>query len=87
MSFFYSDGIPKKEILTIIDYYTRYHEIKFIKTTTATIIIAQPQEIFSRLAIPKSVRDDNGSQFTSFGFEKFCEVKGIEIVNLPLFTT
>lgn len=47
-----AESLPE-EIFVVIDYYSRYNEIKFLKTTTSMVIIETLQEIFSRLEIPK----------------------------------
>lgn len=71
------------EILVVIDYYSRYHEIKFLKSTTSSIIIDILKEMFSRLGIPKSLRSNNGRQFTSKEFQDFCETNNIELIHTP----
>lgn len=74
--------IPE-EILVVIDYYSRYQEIKFIKPSTSVTIIGQLKEMFSRLGIPKSIRADNGRQFTSREFHEFCEHNNIKVIHTP----
>lgn len=54
-----------EEILAVIDYYSRYQEIKFLKSTTSGAVIAVLKEMFSRLGIPESIRSDNSK--TAYG--------------------
>lgn len=76
--------LPNKEmVLVIIDYYSRYQEIKFLKTTTSSVIIDHLSEIFVRLGYPRSIRADNGRQFVSNEFKQFCNNHGIELIQTP----
>ena len=64
-------------LLVIVDYFSRYKEIKITKSINATDTIEIPKEIFSRVGIPVSITADNGRQFTSEDFKKFCKEYGI----------
>lgn len=70
-------------VFVIIDYYSRYQEMKFVKTITSSVIIRLLSELFSRLGIPKSIRADNGRQFVSEEFKLFCKQNGIQLTNTP----
>ncbi|XP_046868367.1 uncharacterized protein LOC124460828 [Drosophila willistoni] len=52
-------------VLVLIDYFSRYMELKFIKTISSKVLIEQMEEIFSRLGIPRTLRADNGRQFAN----------------------
>lgn len=76
--------LPNKDmIFVVIDYYSRYQEIKFLTSTTSTVIIKHLNEIFSRLGFPKSIRADNGPQFVSNEFKEFCNTNNIELIQTP----
>lgn len=76
--------LPKQEqVLVIIDYYSRYQEIKFLRTTTSSVIISHLTELFARFGIPKSIRSDNGRQFVSQEFNHFCSNNNIEVIRTP----
>lgn len=76
--------LPNKDmILVIIDYYSRYQEVKFLKTTTSFVIINHLTEMFSRLGFPRSIRADNGRQFVSNEFKQFCSNHNIELIQTP----
>gem|GEM_PF-2873085 len=66
-------------LLVIIDYYSRYKEIKITKNITATDTIKILKEIFSRLGFPATLTCDNGNQFTSETFKKYCTECGIKL--------
>ncbi|XP_044753909.1 uncharacterized protein K02A2.6-like [Coccinella septempunctata] len=71
------------QLLVIIDYYSRYQEIKFLRTTTSAVIINHLSEIFCRLGIPRSIRADNGPQFASQEFKNYCSHNNIELIHTP----
>lgn len=76
--------LPNGEIvLVVIDYYSRYTEVFFLKSTTSEKIISCLKEIFTRLGNPKTVRADNGKQFTTREFRAFCEEEGIKLEFAP----
>ncbi|KAJ0176070.1 hypothetical protein K1T71_008244 [Dendrolimus kikuchii] len=68
-------------ILVIIDYYSRYKEVKITKSVTSTQIIKLLKEIFSRLGYPVSITADNGRQFVSDEFRAFCKECNIILYN------
>ncbi|XP_013167322.1 PREDICTED: uncharacterized protein K02A2.6-like [Papilio xuthus] len=68
-------------ILVIIDYYSRYKEIKITKTITSVTIIKILKELFSRLGYPMSITADNGRQFVSEEFKDFCRECNIKLFN------
>lgn len=68
-------------ILVVVDYYSRYKEIKVCRTITSSEIISQLKDIFSRLGNPVSITSDNGRQFTSEEFKQFCLERNIRLYN------
>lgn len=61
------------QILVIIDYFSRYKEIKTSKTITFNEIIKMLKEIFSRNGYPITITADNERQFVSEEFTNFCK--------------
>lgn len=59
-------------IFVIVDYYSRYKDVKICRSITSTDIIGHLKEIFSRYGNPVSITADNGKQFTSAEFKAFC---------------
>lgn len=68
-------------LLVIIDYFSRYKEIKAMKSITSIDTIKVLKEIFSRVGIPVSITADNGRQFVSQEFRTFCSELGIKLYN------
>lgn len=76
--------LPNGEyVLVIIDYYSRYTEVFFLTRITSENVIKCLKEVFARLGNPKSIRVDNGRQFTSQELRKYCEEEGIDLVFTP----
>ena len=50
----------------MVDYFSRYIEVKMMKTTNAQKIVGALDEIFSR-----SIRTDNGTQFIAQEFADY----------------
>lgn len=60
--------------LIIVDYYSKYVEIKNLKdNTVSNNVINCFKEIFSRQGIPKILVTDNGPQFISKEFKDFSK--------------
>ncbi|XP_058987406.1 uncharacterized protein K02A2.6-like [Musca domestica] len=70
-------------VFVVIDYYSRYHELKFMKKITSTEIIDFLEEIFARHGYPKSITADNGPQFVSEEFKTFCSTNNIDLMTSP----
>jgi transposase InsO family protein len=76
--------LPNRDYLVvIIDYFSRYMELKFMKKTPSSAIIKFLSEIFSRHGNPRSIKTDNGPQFVSHEFEEFCKLNNIQHVTSP----
>lgn len=74
--------LPSGEYLfVIIDYYSRYKEIKIMKSISTQDTIRVLNEIFSRTGYPASITADNGRQFSSHQFKTFCSERGIKLFN------
>lgn len=69
----------KKELLVIIDYYSRYIDIKIQTSTTAEETINSLKHCFSTLGYPETITCDNGPPFDSGDFKGFCRSNNIRI--------
>ncbi|XP_045761442.1 uncharacterized protein K02A2.6-like [Maniola jurtina] len=58
--------------MIVIDYYSKFPEIDFLRCTTSESIIDKLKQIFSRHGIPKEVFSDGGPQFSSDSFKNFA---------------
>lgn len=68
-------------LLVVIDYYSRYKEIKITRTITSLQILNILKEMFSRLGYPISITADNGRQFVSEELKSFCKECNIILFN------
>lgn len=64
-------------IFVIVDYYSRFFELEFTKTTTAEKIVSILSKFFVTHGLPLSVKTDNGPQFRSECFENYLKENGI----------
>ena len=67
-----------ESLLVAVDYYSRYHEVVIMPSTTAQKIIVALTEIFARFGFPHSLKADNGPQFASEEFQRYLRDNGIE---------
>ena len=79
------DPFPKAKggmeyLLTYIDMATRWPEAIPIRKATTGIITSKLTDIFSREGFPGVVVTNNGAQFTSKQFERYCMDHGIKQV-------
>ena len=61
-----------QNFLLVVDYHSKYREIKRLYSTTSVLVIQKMKMTFSRLGIPKVVRSDNGTQHSSRSFKRFA---------------
>ena len=70
--------LPNGEsVFVVVDYYSRYFEVCFLKSTQSDKITAALDSIICRWGVPLSVRTDNGPQFVSSEFQEFLQSYGI----------
>lgn len=72
-----------KELLVIIDYYSRFVEIKIQTGLTASETTKSLRKVFSVLGFPRSLTCDNGQPFASSEFKEFCVEFNIKIFHTP----
>ena len=65
-------------ILAIVDYFSRYFEVNFIRRVTSTFIVRCLENVFTTHGLPYSIKTNNGRQCVSQEFETFLEEHGIE---------
>ena len=61
----------------IVDYYSRFFEVEFLRSTVSSKVIEACEEIFVRRGVPLSMRTDNGPQFASAEFQRFLQEYGV----------
>lgn len=68
-------------LFIIVDYFSRYLEVEIMKKIDATETIKRMERIFARFGIPLSITADNGPQFISDEFKKYCELNNIKLIH------
>ena len=61
-----------RQFLVVVDYFSRWIEIKHLTSTTSVNVIVALKQMFSTHGIPDHLHSDNGPQFVSKEFEKFA---------------
>ena len=68
--------IKGKHYLVVVDYYSRWTEIRNLTQTTSSHVIKELKDVFSAHGIPDTIQSDNGPQFASQEFSRFSIVYG-----------
>ena len=74
-----------KNYLLMVDSYSCWGEVDIIHNTTTTGTIAILRTWFSRYGLPNQLITDNGPQFISFEFDRFCKQNGIKHIRVPAY--
>ena len=75
-----------KSYLVVVDYFSRYPEVRALNSTTSSSIIKVLKDIFSRFGIPEIVMSDNGPQYASCEFADFAKLYDFEhITSSPCY--
>ena len=69
--------VSGRTYLVVVDAYSKYPEVVNMSSTTAIETVKVLREIFSRHGLPEMIVSDNGPQFISDEFPKFCDMNGI----------
>lgn len=64
--------VNNKTFLIVVDYYSRWIEIKHLKSTTSEAVIRQFRDIFTQHGYPRVLITDNGPQFVSQEFISYA---------------
>lgn len=67
----------KKTYLVVIDYYSRWIEVKHLTSTTSKAVIDRLKSMFVSFGIPQTIISDNGPQFGSQEFQNFMREWGV----------
>ena len=66
------------QLFVIVDYYSRWPEVIWMKNTTSKSIIKCLERVFQVHGLPETIRSDNGPQFASEEFTAFCDYLDIK---------
>ena len=64
-------------LLTVVDQTSRYPVSKILRSTTTTKVIDALHEDFTTFGFPEMLVSDNGPQFKSHEFQRYCRQYGI----------
>lgn len=70
----------RKDYLVIVDYYSKWIEVKYLNDKTADSVIKNLLTIFSTHGIPKYIVSDN-MPFGSYSFKKFASSLDIQLIH------
>lgn len=73
----------KNTFLLLIDSFSRWLDVKQMKSTTGDKVIAELRTIFTYFGLPHSIVSDNGPPFSSKEFLKFCKNNNIVCLKSP----
>ena len=62
--------------IAVVDYFSRYVEVKSLTSTTAATVVVALKSIFSRHGVPVILMTDNGPQFNCKEMAEFGELYG-----------
>lgn len=70
--------IKRKHFIVVIDYYSRWIEIKPLPSLSSNAVIGRMKEIFTTHGIPDEIITDNGPQFVADEFKTFSRYYGFQ---------
>ena len=65
-------------VLVLVDYYSRYYEVSYMRSIVASKIIEVLMKMFEMHGLPLSLKTDNAPQFISSDFREFSECMGFK---------
>ena len=69
----------KQNYLVVVDYYSRWIEVKHLPTTTSAAVITRLKAMFITFGVPDVLVSDNGSQYVSQEFRDFARDWGFSL--------
>ena len=74
----------KKYLLVSIDHFSGWPDAKFLRCPTTKKVIEFLKQFIAFYGVPKKIRTDPGTVFTSEQFARFCTQFGIEHITCPV---
>lgn len=65
----------------LVDYYSRFVEVEVTTKIDSAEVIKRIEVIFARFNLPLSITADNGRQFVSEEYKRYCDVKNIKLIS------
>ena len=76
--------LDRTQYLVLIDSYSKWLEVKQMRTSTSQQTIKELRQIFASYGLPQVLVSDNGPQLVSLDFENFLKSNGIQhIMSAP----
>jgi len=79
------DNSKERFAICLIDYFSKWPEVRLCSNVCSENIIDFLDEIFSREGLPKEIVTDNGVQFVSHEFENYLKSKGIRHLKSAIY--
>ena len=64
-------------VLVVMDEYSRFAEVEFVKSTSARSVIPKLDKMFSSFGIPFVIKSDNGAPYNGADFKNYMKYMGI----------
>ncbi|EYC29726.1 hypothetical protein Y032_0006g3147 [Ancylostoma ceylanicum] len=81
----FAGPLDGKYYLVIVDAFSKWPKIVQMNCISTSATIAVMKKIFAQFGNPQTLVTDNGTQFTSASFQRFCHSCGITHVRSPQF--
>lgn len=68
-------------LLVVVDYFSRFVEVEIMKKIDSGETIKRLRTMFARFGFPESITADNGRQFVSDEFKKYCQENNTKLIS------
>lgn len=82
----FAGPFQQKIYLIVIDPYSKWPEVKVVRSTSSECAIKALREIFAEQGLPEVLVSDNGTAFTSTQFKDFMKCNGIRHILTPPYS-
>ncbi|CAH8601572.1 unnamed protein product [Schistosoma rodhaini] len=79
----FAGPINGKQFLIIIDAFSKWPEVHYMKYVSTQATVKKLRQVFSCFGCPDILVSDNGPQFTSAEFSRFCIANAIRHIKTP----
>ncbi|KAK4468997.1 hypothetical protein MN116_000139 [Schistosoma mekongi] len=79
----FAGPLDGKHYLVIVDAFSKWPEVHLMGSTSTKATLNKLRQIFSCFGIPEVLVSDNGPQFLSSEFQKFCVLNSIKHIRTP----
>ncbi|KAK4472137.1 hypothetical protein MN116_000435, partial [Schistosoma mekongi] len=79
----FAGPIQGRNYLVVVDAFTKWPEVYHMQSLTSEATIRKVSRLFSCFGVPEVLVTDNGTQFMSSAFKRFCSENGITHMQSP----